>query len=111
MLYALLDASSVIRIEHLSAALALWEYCEASAEFVFGDRLGDPVADELLDALRNNPDGLTRTDVRDLFKRHQSSERIDRILTDFEAKGIAVLEREQTGGRPKEVWKIATKAT
>ena len=29
LIYALLDCSPVIRQEHLLAALALWEYCEA----------------------------------------------------------------------------------
>src|SRR5437763_14431983 len=44
-LYALLDCSTVISRKHLEAALALWQYCENSARFIFGDDLGDPVAD------------------------------------------------------------------
>ena len=60
-LYALLDGSSLVRAVHLRAGLALWEYAEASARFIFGDALGDPMADEILRALRNNLDGLTRT--------------------------------------------------
>jgi hypothetical protein len=63
MLYALLDHSTVIHLEHLEAALALWRYCEASARLVFGDRLGDRVADTIVDALRGNPQGLTRREV------------------------------------------------
>ena len=59
-LYALLDRSEKVRAEHLVAALALWTYCEASARWIFGDELGDPVADEILDALRVNPAGLTK---------------------------------------------------
>jgi len=47
MIFALLDLSDVIRVEHLTAALAIWEYCEASARYVFGESLGDPVADEI----------------------------------------------------------------
>ena len=34
-LYALLDGSDTIRAEHLTAALALWRYCEASVHFIF----------------------------------------------------------------------------
>src|SRR5262249_25659115 len=45
LLYALLDRSALICGPHLLAALALWEYCEQSVYFVFGDCLGDPVAD------------------------------------------------------------------
>ena len=40
LLYALLDSSDCIRREHLVAALALWEYVEASAQCVFGDSMG-----------------------------------------------------------------------
>jgi Protein of unknown function (DUF3987) len=42
-LYALLDSCSVVRLEHLRAALAVWRYCEASARFIFGDALGDGI--------------------------------------------------------------------
>jgi hypothetical protein len=36
MLYALLDGTATIRTEHLYAALALWEYVEASVTYIFG---------------------------------------------------------------------------
>lgn len=52
-LYALLDFSYFVRPEHLKAALALWEYCEASCQYIFGDTLGDPVADEILSRLNS----------------------------------------------------------
>jgi hypothetical protein len=57
LLYALLDRSPAIRAEHLLAALALWDYCERSVRFVFGDSLGDPVADELQRLLQASPKG------------------------------------------------------
>lgn len=52
-LYALQDMSYVVTPDHLTAALALWEYCESSAKYIFGERLGDPIADEILKALRD----------------------------------------------------------
>ena len=45
--YALLDCSAEIRVEHLNAALAVWQYCHDSARFIFGDSLGDPTANEI----------------------------------------------------------------
>ena len=54
---------------HLRAALACWAYAERSARFIFGDTLGDPVADEILRALRQQPAGMTRNEIRDLFDR------------------------------------------
>ena len=32
-------------------ALAVWEYAEHSARYIFGDALGDPLADEILAAI------------------------------------------------------------
>ena len=52
LVYALLDRSAFIDAPHLLAALACWDYAEASARYIFGDTLGDPVADEILRALR-----------------------------------------------------------
>lgn len=52
LVYALLDESPMIRAEHLTAGLALWNYAEQSAKYIFGSKLGDPVADDVLYALR-----------------------------------------------------------
>lgn len=45
--YALLDCSDRIGLEHLEAGLAVWRYSADSAQWVFGDTLGDPTADEI----------------------------------------------------------------
>ena len=103
IVYALLDASPVIRLEHLAAALELWGYCERSVDYIFGDRTGDPVADTILAALRQNGE-MTRTQIRDLFGRHERGERIDLALASLLAKGVARSELRQTGGRPVEYW-------
>lgn len=67
-------------------------------------RLGDPVADEVFRALRNNPDGITHTDVRDLVGRHGNSYQIDRALRALAELGRARCVKEDTGGRPAERW-------
>jgi len=104
LLYALLDKSPCIRREHLMAALALWEYGAASALYVFGDSMGDPVADDILRALGSAPDGLSRNDIRELFQRHQSSGRIGQALALLLKHGRARVSQDQTGGRPTERW-------
>ena len=53
-IYALLDRSTEVRRCHLEAALALWKYCEDSAEFIFGAALGNQVADQILKALERH---------------------------------------------------------
>jgi hypothetical protein len=104
-IYALLDRSPFIRVEHLRAALALWKYCEASARYIFGDSLGDPVADELLKALRNNPKGLTRTEIRDLFAHNRKAYDIERALGALAEYGrVRRGQDESERGRRSERW-------
>jgi hypothetical protein len=104
LLYALLDRSPLIGAAHLLAALAFWEYVERSVYHVFGDSLGDPIADELLGLLRCCPAGLTRTDIRDYFQRNASASRIGRALGLLLQHRLARREAVQTGGRPSERW-------
>jgi hypothetical protein len=96
-LYALLDLSPMIRVEHLRAALALWRYSEASARFVFGARLGDPTADAILAALRAAENGLTRTEIHHALSRNASAHEIDRALAALVGHGLA---RSETEGGP-----------
>jgi hypothetical protein len=104
LIYALLDHSEVIKAEHLLAALALWDYCERSVYYIFGDSMGDPVADDLLRMLRSDPGGLTRNQMMDLFVRHVSSDRIGRALGLLLQHRLARSEKEPTGGRSAERW-------
>jgi hypothetical protein len=104
MLYALLDRSRFIEKCHLSAALAVWRYCEDSARYIFGDALGDPLADTILRELRRQPNGLTRSEIRETFKRNRSEAEISRALSSLLEGGWVSCTPEQTGGRPAERW-------
>src|SRR5439155_7600349 len=104
LMYALLDRSPKMRLEHLRAALAAWHYCEDSARFIFGDKLGDPTADEILHLLRGAKDGMTRNDFMDHFKRNKSSAEIGRALGVLQSLGLARSSRLETGGREAELW-------
>jgi hypothetical protein len=107
MIYALLDGEKVVRVPHLQAALAVWSYCEASVQYVFGRSLGDPVADTILEALRAAPNGMTRTEISNLFSRHEAAERIAQAVTDLLIAGFITIEIISTGGRPTERLKYA----
>jgi hypothetical protein len=105
LIYALLDGSSDIDEPHLRAALAVWEYCEASAAHIFGNSLGDPVADEIERALHQVADaGMSRSAIRDLFGRNKSADRIGAALALLMTRGRARPETMVTGGRPSEIW-------
>ena len=104
-LYAVMDESYSIEQEHLEAALALWEYAEASARYIFGDATGDPVADQILEALKAaGNEGMTRTEISHLFGRNQIAERINRALMVLLKAGRVRREREETKGRAAERW-------
>ena len=47
LIYALLDGASSIEVEHLKAALALWDYAARGAEWALGDATGVPLAEQL----------------------------------------------------------------
>jgi hypothetical protein len=86
LLYALLDRSPEIACVHLEAALALWRYCDASAHYIFGDLVGEPVADTILRALRNiQPAGMSRSDISELFRNHLAAGKIAAALARLQA--------------------------
>jgi hypothetical protein len=93
---------AAIGADHLNAALAVWDYAEASCRFIFGDKLGDDTADTILTALRASPDGMTRTEISDLLKRHATSGDISRALSMIAMRGLAMRFTEPTSGRPIE---------
>jgi hypothetical protein len=103
-LYAALDCSPTIDLDHLRAALAVWQYCEDSAAFVFGDRLGDPDSDAILVALRANPSGLSRTHIQGLFSRNLSAGRLAAALASLLKGNLATVRQVATNGRPAEIW-------
>jgi hypothetical protein len=89
-IYALLDGSAIVRFPHLAAALAVWRYCEDSARFIFGESTGDQTADTILQALRANPNGLTRQDVNTgVFARNKKADEITRAMRALVQRGLA----------------------
>ena len=110
LLYALLDCSDVIQLEHLEAALAFWAYSAASARWVFGDSIGDPTADEIWALARDRHDGITRTEVSNLFSRNKKAREIDRALQALIDAGRLerATIRDPGNGRTLTVWRPAS---
>ena len=105
VMYALLDRSPVIRPEHVLAALAVWQYADASARWVFGDALGDTIADAIIGALRLRRE-MTRTDISDLFGRHVPRNRIEQALNLLLSSERITRSMEKTLGRPRELYRV-----
>ncbi len=103
-IYAALDTSSVVGLPHLQAALAVWDYCSASASHLFGDSTGDAIADRILEALVESPQGLSREHIRRLFHGHVSCDRIDAALEQLRQLDAAGYKSEPTRGRSSTLW-------
>jgi hypothetical protein len=108
LLYALLDTTNTIGPEHLTAALALWDYAHRSAAWAINHSTGDSLAEQIHTALSRSPDGLTRTQIRDLCQRNLPAERVEQALNTLAAAGRAKQQRTATGGRPAEIWTAAS---
>jgi hypothetical protein len=64
LVYALLDRAPGIDLPHLEAGIALEAYAERSVLHIFGDSTGNADADGMRRTLRDNPDGMTRNELR-----------------------------------------------
>ena len=112
LVYALLDLSPTINVAHLRAALALWDYALRSVRYVFGNSLGDPLADTILDLLAQaHPEPVSRSDIRKAIGGSVSAAQIERSLALLARHRLARKRREETGGRPSELWELATEGT
>lgn len=101
---ALMNSRSMVSLRDLNGALAIWKYCEDSARHIWGDALGDPEADKILRALRVHENGVTRTEIRDLFQRNRTEEEIERALGVLRERGLARSMEAESGGRPTQRW-------
>jgi hypothetical protein len=85
LMYALLDGADAIRVEHLKAALAVWAYCEASVEHIFGGATGDPAADRLLAELARGP--KTLSELHPVFGNNRESDWLQAKLAQMVTAG------------------------
>jgi hypothetical protein len=106
LLFALMNESASIDLPHLKAAIAVWDRCYESCKYIFGDSLGDRVADDILRALkRSDGIGLTRTAIsKQVFGGNRTSERIGVALELLRKRNLVLSRRERTDGAPVEVW-------
>ena len=105
LLYAVLDCSPEVKVEHLHAALALWNYCEASVRYIFGNSLANRTADSILNALKCAGDaGVSRSGISHLFGKNKSKAELDAALQMLFSSKLARWDKIPTGGRSVEMW-------
>jgi DNA repair photolyase len=108
LLYALLDKSRVIRVSHLDAAIAVWEYCQASARCLFSPKhqQQDFSEQKLLTLLRQHPEGLTTAQVT--FMAFNNNKDAGGILQKLKEDGKVRSETVKGKGRPAVYWFLST---
>lgn len=104
LLYALADGKRHITPQHLQAALALHDYATRSAGWALKDATGEPLAEQIHAALRENPAGLTRSQISHTLKHNQPAGHIDQALHALHTTGRATHTQITTGGRPAQLW-------
>jgi hypothetical protein len=106
VLYALLDCSQVVRIEHLKAALEVWRYCEDSARWIFETKTGNKQADRVLAALKvAGGKGLTKWEITShVFNRNATRFEIDEALRLLYTQNLAFRKEEKTKTKSAERW-------
>jgi hypothetical protein len=105
-IYAALDSTPVVGVSHLEAALAVWDYCYASAALLFGMSTGDPVADRIREAIEISSDGLSRHQITRLFHGHVDGPRIEAALETLVSVGALAAQAKPTAGRPSIRWAL-----
>jgi hypothetical protein len=105
-----LDRSALLKVEHLKAALAVWDYAERCVGLIFADRTRDNGEMKLLAALRDQPEGMTRKEITGkVFGRHITRRQVAAILGALLFAGLIhkAPTAEVTGaGRRTEVWRV-----
>jgi hypothetical protein len=102
LIYALLDKSPMIRVDHLRAALAVWRYSFDSAKAIFGESTGNDLADKLLAAIRER--SRNTTELYKVDNNHASKEQLQTALQTLVDGGLVRCETRRTGGAPAKVW-------
>ena len=74
-----MDKTVSVDVNHLTAAVAAWEYCVDSTKMIFGSRLGDPNADVIMAGLEAKQ-RLTRTEISKLFNGNATAAQIDSAM-------------------------------
>jgi hypothetical protein len=105
LIYAILDCSTVVKTDHLRAALEVWRYCEDSIGYIFGGSLGDDTADAIVAMLRHG--ALSPTDIHRGFANNKTAAEIERALMMLtRLKVVRERVEKRTSGRSVTTWEL-----
>ncbi|MDR0362160.1 MAG: hypothetical protein LBJ46_05680 [Planctomycetota bacterium] len=88
----------MIDTQHIESALALCEYANASAAFLFSDRAADPLERKIVAILKTST--ITATGLNKALSKHVPRDKLQTALGSLEAAGRIRVEKQASGGRP-----------
>jgi len=104
LIYACLDGSHEIAMDHLEAAVAVIEYCDASAKYLFGDTGNDTLETRILEVLKTGP--KLRSDLHTALSGHVNARRLESALAALEVRGRVECVDLKTSGRTAQQWAL-----
>jgi hypothetical protein len=104
LLYALLDSADEIRLEHLRAALAVWDYSERCINWIFTAQSGDVEADRILRALASGP--MSLSELHGVFGRTRTAEWLQAKLADIVRKGKIITMIKLANRKSVQAWSL-----
>jgi hypothetical protein len=105
LIFAASEASTTIRLSHLTAANELWKYAERSVAYVFGSSTGDKLADLILSHLLIAKDGLSSYGVYEALSKNYTEPQRTAALAVLVKQGLATCSVESPNGRACTVWR------
>jgi hypothetical protein len=102
LIYALLDGYKAVDEQHLVAALALWDYASATADWMFGGQDSGELEKLVVFISEAGKAGRTKTEINEgFFRRNTPAAQIDAMLASLISDGRVRQEKTSTGrGRP-----------
>jgi hypothetical protein len=100
LIFAIINGHSRIQTTDQDAAVECWRFCDDSTKYIFGDRVEDARAVQILTTLRELPNGLTRSQMGEMWR----GKDLDESLGWLAKVGLIYRHEERTSGRPAERW-------
>ncbi|MBL8823171.1 MAG: DUF3987 domain-containing protein [Planctomycetia bacterium] len=105
-LFAVLDQTAQVAVEHLKAALAIWNYCESSVKTIFQNKTGEPLADRIHKQLQKL-NAMDRTQISAFLHHNKTAEEISEALCLLKRLGHVQMTKELiSGGGVREIWSL-----
>jgi hypothetical protein len=107
VIYAILDSSPEVTRSHLESALACWDYCDQTAQSLFGNAPADIEGEQVMKVLREETakNGMTKTEInRKAFGGRKASQTLDSILSVLNHGGSICVHPVNKGKNGCKLW-------